>query len=61
VGVFKGKKRPKGPWDWKIEHGLATEDQYEAYEKALADGNITEAQAIEAQTVSGVKQRKKNN
>lgn len=60
MGIFKGKKRPTAPWDWKIEHGLATEEDYEKYEAALARGDITEAQAIEAQTASGIKPRKRD-
>jgi len=59
MGVFKNrKKRPTGPWDWLIEHG-ASEEDYEKYEAALAKGDITEAQALEAKAVGDVKPRRK--
>ena len=41
-----------------IEHG-ASEEDYEKYEAALAKGDITEAQALEAKAVGDVKPRKK--
>jgi hypothetical protein len=59
VGIFKGSKRPKPPWDYLIEKGMATEDQYDRYEKAIADGDYDAAEAIEGETVSGIKARKK--
>jgi uncharacterized protein YcnI len=59
MGIFKGKKRPKPPWDYLIEKGMATEENYEKYEKAIADGDYETAEAIEGQTVSGIKRRKK--
>jgi len=55
----KKKKRATPPWDYLIEKGHATQGQWESYEDALAKGDISEAQAIEAQTVSGIKQRKR--
>lgn len=62
MGIFKGKKRPSPPWDYLIEKGHITEDKYDEYEKAIADGNYEKAQAIEAlaaQPVGDVKERKK--
>ena len=58
--TFKGKKRPKSPWDYLIEKGHATEEEYEAYEAALEKGDVTEAQAIEAGANSGMQRKKKS-
>ena len=59
MSIFRGK-RPKPPWDYLIEKGNATQEDYDAYEAALNKGDITEAQAIEANvSVGGIKRRKR--
>lgn len=72
--VAMARKAFKGPWDWLIGKGMATEEQAQQYEDAIAAGDYAKAQKIEAEantnhggvgtegeTASGIRPRRRNN